>query len=171
MEIEQKCRLKSNIKNTCNKLTKIMQLFQAKCLVWEVLGLRFCIFFAYFLNVFFMLLSRWTFCAILADSGLQRESLWESIFADFANFACKNDMLDLKHENEAFLALIWRGRRQWGGLPESSDSAENGEWFQSRTAPPAGVRRILWATPSAAGTRSLLIAPGLQILGTAASGS
>ena len=104
-----------------------MQPFQAKCLVWEVLGLRFCIFFAYFLNVFFMLLSRWTFCAILADSGLQRESLWESIFSDFANFACKNDMLDLKHENEAFLALIWRGRRQWGGLPESSDSAEHGE--------------------------------------------
>ena len=139
-----------------------MQPFQAKCLVWEVLGLRFCIFFAYFLNVFFMLLSRWTFCAILADSGLQRESLWESIFADFANFACKNDMLDLKHENEAFLALIWRGRRQWGGLPESSDSAENGAWVQARPAPPAGVRRILRATPSAAGPFWLL---GVAILG------
>ena len=50
---------------------KKMQPFPAKCLVWEVLGLRFCIFFAYFLNVFFMLLSRWTFCAILADSGLK----------------------------------------------------------------------------------------------------
>ena len=37
------------------------------------------------------------------------------------------------------------------GLPESSDSAENGEWPQSRPAPPAGVRRILRATPSAAG--------------------
>ena len=115
----------------------------AKCLIWEVLGVRFCIYFAYFLNVFFMLLSRWPFCAILAVLGLPKGSLWELVFADFANFACKNDMLDLKHENEAFLALIWRGRRQWGGLPESSDSAEHGEWIQSRLPPPAGVRRIL----------------------------
>ena len=54
----------------------------------------------------------------------------------------KRNVLKLRHENEAFLALIWRGRRQWGGLPESSDSAEHGEWIQSRPAPPAGVRRI-----------------------------
>ena len=70
---------------------------------------------------------------------------------------CKEkSVLKLRHENEAFLALIWRGRRQWGGLPESSDSAENGEWPQSRPAPPAGVRRILRATPSAAGPFWLL---------------
>ena len=49
-----------------------MQPFQAKCLIWELLGLRFCIFFAYFLNVFFMLLSRRTFCSILADLSFQR---------------------------------------------------------------------------------------------------
>ena len=36
---------------------------------------------------------------------------------------------------------------------------------------PFGVRRILWATPSAAGPRSLLIVSGLQILGSVASGS
>ena len=101
-----------------------MQPFQAKCLFWELLGLRFCIIFANFLHVFFMLPSRRPFCAILVDLGFQRGSLWESIFAGFANFACKNDMLELRHENEAFLALMWRGRRQWGGLPESSDSAE-----------------------------------------------
>ena len=80
--------------------------------------------FAYFLNVFFMLLSRRTFCSILPDLGLQRGALLELILVDFTNFACKNDMLELRHENEAFLALIWRGRRQWGGLPESSDSAD-----------------------------------------------
>ena len=119
-----------------------MQPFQAKCLFWEVLGLRFCIIFANFLHVFFMLLSRQHFCLILADLGLQRRSLLEHCFTNFANFACKNDMLELGHENEAFLALIWRGRRQWGGLPESSDSAENGEWVQARPAPRAGVRRI-----------------------------
>ena len=79
--------------------------------------------------------------------GLPKGSLWESIFADFENSACKNDMLELRHENEAFLALIWRGRRQGGGLPESSDSAENGEWVQARPAPPAGVRRILRLRP------------------------
>ena len=33
------------------------------------------------------------------------------------------------------------------------------------------MRRILWATPSAAGPRSLLIVSGLQILGSVASGS
>ena len=48
---------------------------------------------------------------------------------------------------------------------------QNGEWIQSRPAPPAGVRRILWATPSAAGPRSLLFASGSQILGIVASGS
>ena len=46
-----------------------MQPFQAKCLVWEVLGLRFCIIFVDFLNVFFMSLSRRHFCLILADLG------------------------------------------------------------------------------------------------------
>ena len=64
------------------------------------------------------------------------------------------DILELRHENELFWALIWRGRRQWGALPESSDSAEHGEWIPSRPAPPAGVRRILRATPSAAGPHS-----------------
>ena len=33
--------------------TQKMQPFQAKCLIWEVLGLRFCIIFAIFSNVFF----------------------------------------------------------------------------------------------------------------------
>ena len=56
--------------------------------------------------------------------GPPKGSLLGHFFTDFANFACKNDVLELRHENEAFLALIWRGRRQWGGLPESSDSAE-----------------------------------------------
>ena len=45
-----------------------------------------------------------------------------------------------------------RGR----GLLDSSDSAENGEWVQSRPAPLAGVRRILRATPFAAGPFWLL---------------
>ena len=39
-----------------------------------------------------------------------------------------------------------RGR----GLPNSSDAAQNGEKLYSRLAPPAGVRRILRATPFAA---------------------
>ena len=52
-----------------------------------------------------------------------------------------------------------------------ADSAENGEWLQSRPAPPAGVWRTLWATPSAAGPRPLLIALSLQILGIFANGS
>ena len=63
------------------------QPFRAKCLVWGVLGLRFRIFFAYFLNVFFMLVSIQPFWAILAELGLQNGSLMGSIFADFANFA------------------------------------------------------------------------------------
>ena len=35
---------------------------------------------------------------------------------------------------------------------------QNGAPFQSRPAPPAGVRRILWATPSAAGPHYFRIA-------------
>ena len=70
-----------------------------------------------------------------------------------------------------FWKSFWWGRRQWGGLPNYADSAEHGQKFHSRPAPPAGVRRILWATPSAAGPRSLLIVSGLQILGSVASGS
>ena len=55
--------------------TQKMQPFQAKCLIWEVLGLRFCMIFANFSNVFFLLLPRWPFCSILAELGLQRGSL------------------------------------------------------------------------------------------------
>ena len=83
--------------------------------------------------------------------GLPKGSLWESIFADFANFACKNDMLKLGPTMEDFWETFGWGRRTRAGLPESSDSAEHGETFHSRPAPPAGVRRILKATPSAAG--------------------
>ena len=54
--------------------------------VWEVLGLRFCILFANFLHVFFMLRSRQSFCSILTDFGLPKRSLLEAIFVDFANF-------------------------------------------------------------------------------------
>ena len=55
--------------------------------------------------------------------------LWELIFTDFANFACKNDMLELMPKIDDFWRTFGRGRRQWGGLPESSDSAEHGEWI------------------------------------------
>ena len=58
--------LEEGAENDLKKLisceTKQMQPFQAKSLVWEVPGLRFCIIFANFLNVFFMLLSRRIFC-------------------------------------------------------------------------------------------------------------
>ena len=64
-----------------------MQPFQAKCLIWKVLGLRFCMLFANFSNEFFVLLSRRTFCAILAHLGFQRVSLLGSIFIVFADFA------------------------------------------------------------------------------------
>ena len=83
----------------------------------------------------------------------------------------KKSMQKLRHGNEAFLALIWRGRRQWGGLPNYADSAE--WWVVPITpgSPCGGAANILWATPSAAGPRSLLIVSGLQILGSVASGS
>ena len=64
-------------------------------------------------------------------------------------------MLKLMPKKDDFWKTFGRGRRQWGGLPNYADSAENGEWPYSRPAPPAGVRRILWATPSAAGPRPL----------------
>ena len=50
-------------------------------------GPPFLHFFAYFLNVLFMLLSRRTFCSIFADLGLQRGSVLGSILTVFANFA------------------------------------------------------------------------------------
>ena len=50
-------------------------------------GLRFCMIFANFSNVFFLLLPRRPFCPTLAELGLQRVSLVGSIFADFADFA------------------------------------------------------------------------------------
>ena len=67
--------------------TQKMQPFQAKCLFWDVLGLRFCINCANFLHEFFMLLSRRPFFSILVDLGLQRGSLLDKFFTDFANFA------------------------------------------------------------------------------------
>ena len=45
---------------------------------------------------------------------------------------------------------------------------QNGDKVHSRPAPPAGVRRILWATPSAADPRPLH--SRVQILGIVASG-
>ena len=66
--------------------TQKMQPFHMKSLVWEVLGLRFCIIFANFLNVFFMLLSRRPFCSILAELGLQKGSLLGYIFRRFCKF-------------------------------------------------------------------------------------
>ena len=95
-------------------------------------------------------------------AGPPKTVLFGAFFHRFCKFSMKKSVLKLRHENEAFLALIWRGRRQWGGLPESSDSAEHGESVQSRPAPPAGVRRILRATPSAAGPFWLL---GIAIWG------
>ena len=52
----------------------------------KVLGLRFCMLFANFSNVFFLLLPGRSFYSILADLVLQRGFLLEHFFTDFANF-------------------------------------------------------------------------------------
>ena len=103
--------------------SKQLQHVQAKCLVWEVLGLRFGTFFAYFLNVFFVLLSRRTFCSILADLGLQKGSVLESILADFANFACNNDMLKSGSKIDDFWRTFGRPPDPILGIWESFQGA------------------------------------------------
>ena len=52
-------------------------------------------------------------------------------------------------ENDAFWALIWQGRREWGC--QAMQILQIFLWIQSRHAPPSGVRRILRAAPTAAG--------------------
>ena len=52
----------------------------------------FCLLFE---CIYFMLLSRRLFWSFLVDWGRPEGSLWEAIFAEFADFACKNDMLKL----------------------------------------------------------------------------
>ena len=71
-------------------------------------------YFANFLHVFFMLLSRKPFCSILADLGLQRGS-FRSICLHILQIFHEKNVLKLRHANEAFLALIWRGRRRGEG--------------------------------------------------------
>ena len=71
-------------------------------------------------------------------------------------------MHEEKHAGIGAQKLMTFGRLLGGaggggrGLSSSSDSAEHGESVQSRPAPPAGVRRILRDTPSAAGPFWLL---------------
>ena len=98
-----------------------------------------------------MLLFRRPVCLILMDLGFQGESFWSQVSQIFSNFARKNDMLELMPKINDFWRTFGRRQRQCGGLPKYADSAEHGEWIQSRPAPPAGVRRIFRATPFATG--------------------
>ena len=72
-----------------------MQHFQAKSLVWEVLGLWFFILFANFLHVFFMMLSERHVCSILMDPGLQEGDQ----FLQILQISHEKSMLKLRLEN------------------------------------------------------------------------
>ena len=95
--------------------TQKMQPFQAKCLIWEVLGLTFCMIFANLSNVFFLLLPRRPCSSIVAELGLQRGSLFELILADSANFAWKKVCWNWSSKIDDFWRTFGRGRRRGAG--------------------------------------------------------
>ena len=61
--------------------------YGAECMVLDVLGFHFCIIFANFFELFFVLLSGLHFYSILADFDFQVGFMLGSILADFADFA------------------------------------------------------------------------------------
>ena len=67
-----------------------------------------------------------------------------------------------------FYVFLGRGRRQGQGPCKPQILQLDTPKAPVTPCDPFGVRRILWATPSAAGPRPLLIALGLQIRGIVA---
>ena len=98
-----------------------MQPFHAKCLIWEVLGLRFCMIFAILLNVFFMLLS------VLAELGLQKGCLLGP-FPQILQILHVKKAAEIEARKLLICGRLLGGASGSGeGLPESADSAKHSE--------------------------------------------
>ena len=137
-----------------------------------MLGLRFCILFAHLFEFFFSCCCLHSiFKRFFLDLGSQRGACWGP-FSQILQILHGKTHVEIEARTLMTFGRLLGGAGGRGqGLPDTSDSAEHGGWVESPPAPPARVRRILWAAPSAAGPRPVLIDLGLEILGIVASGS
>ena len=101
---------------------------------------------------------------ILCDFGVHSEAQFRMFFEEKLFFLVAYFFFD-------FYVFLGRGRRQGQGPCKPQILQLASPKALVTPCDPFGVRRILWATPSAAGPRSLPIASGLQILGIVASAS
>ena len=116
-----------------------------------MLGVRVYIIFCWFFECVFLCCFLDRTCPIFVDLGLHKGPCWDR-FSQFLQISHGKKRAEIEARKLMVFESLLGGAGGTGeGLPESSDSAEHGEWVQSRPAPPAGVRRIFRATPSAAG--------------------
>ena len=111
---------------------------QAKRLFSRVPGLHFCILFATFLHVFLDMLPEDHFLQIFWDFGLQLGSLWEALFAYFADLAWKKGCWNWGLKNDDFWETFGRGRRQGAGSLKHAFSAESALEIQHALQPLRG---------------------------------
>ena len=129
----QKCEIATSLKRN-NCLQRCQASLFAHCSV------LFCLFFC-------CMLSEIIFSQFVTDVCLHIGSFWESLFAYFADFASFLRRLF----STLLLGSNLEGLAAGGRGPWKMQSLQTGDVVSSRPATPAGVQRILRATPSVAG--------------------